>query len=100
MGGPPGADDLGPAELALALSAVFRRYLEAAHRWPATQRTTREILDTVAGLYTATELDSCRRLLMAMDLVKFADRAEQADIFDTLDADFSAIVRPVGAPHA
>ena len=92
--------DLPPPELALALSAVFRRYLEAAHRWPATQRTTREILDNLAGAYTASELDSSRRLLMAMDLVKFAERNQEADVFDSLDRDFSAVVRPVRTPHA
>lgn len=92
--------DLSPAELALALSTVFRHYLEAAHRWPATRRTTREILDTLAGVYTAAELDSSRRLLMAMDLVKFADRAEQTDLLDRLDHDFAALVRPVRGPDA
>jgi hypothetical protein len=103
----PGADPralavggLAPAELALELSAVFRRYLEAAHGWPATRRTTREILDILAGLHTATELDSSRRLLMAMDLVKFADRDERATLFERLDDDFGNVVRPVGGTRA
>lgn len=95
-----GRTDLGEAELALELSAVYRRYLEAAHRWPATRRTTREILDNLAGELTSADLVCSRRLLGAMDLVKFAERGEVGGVFDQLDADFAQVVRPVGGPRA
>lgn len=86
--------DLAPEPLALALSAVYRRYLEAAGGWPATQRTTREILDNLAGTHSAAELEAARRLLLAMDLVKFAGREVPPDFFPSLDADFDRLVRP------
>ena len=83
---------LSPEPLALELSAVYRRYLDATHKWPATSRTTREILDNLAGELTALHLDRARRLLSAMDLVKFSERQAHADLFDALDADFDALV--------
>lgn len=86
--------DLEPADLALALSAVYRRYLDATRVWPASSRTTREILDNLAAELTATELDCARRLLSAMDLVKFADRSARASLFDQLDMDFRRLVTP------
>ncbi len=84
--------DMDHEALALALSGVYRRYLEAVHQWPATQRTTREILNAVAGEYTAAQLDRSKRLLMAMDLVKFAEREARVSLFDELDRDFDALV--------
>ncbi len=87
--------DLEPAELALELSMVYRRYLDATRVWPATSRTTREILDNLSGELTAGELDCARRLLSAMDLVKFAEREARASLFDQLDADFRRLVAPV-----
>lgn len=92
--------DLGDAELAFELSGVYRRYLEASLGWPATRRTTREILDNLAGVLPVTDLDCSRRLLTAMDLVRFAERADVAGVFDRLDGDFGQVVRPVGAPRA
>jgi hypothetical protein len=87
--------DLEPEALALALSEVYRRYLQASHGWPATSRTTREILDNLAGELTAAQLDRSRRLLSAMDLVKFADRSKPLlEFFEALDADFHELVRP------
>lgn len=87
--------DLEPEALALALSEVYRRYLQVSHGWPATARTTREILDALSGELTAAQLDRARRLLSAMDLVKFADRSRpMADFFEALDADFQELVRP------
>lgn len=84
--------DLAHENLALELSGVYRRYLEAVHHWPATQRTTREILNAIAGEYTAANLERSKRLLMAMDLVKFADREARESLFDDLDRDFDALV--------
>lgn len=86
-------DDLSHEELARQLSAVYRRYVEATHGWPATQRTTRENLDNLAGELTAAQLECARHLLMAMDLVKFAEREARAELFDALDRDFDQLVR-------
>ncbi len=87
--------DLTPEEIAKAMSEIFRTWVDAAWGFPATRRTTREILDNLAGSFTAVELDAARRLLMATDLVKFAERSEHANLFDALDRDFAALVRPV-----
>lgn len=90
--------DLDAAQLALELSSVYRRYLDATRVWPATSRTTREILDNLAGELSAAELDCARRLLSAMDLVKFAERdgnSARASLFEQLDADFRRLVSPV-----
>ena len=92
--------DLVPADLALELSAVYRRYLDATCVWPATSRTTREILDNLAAQLTATELDCARRLLSAMDLVKFADREAQVSLFEQLDLDFRRLVTPAVAARS
>jgi hypothetical protein len=86
--------DLDPEALALGLSSVVRRYFEAVHQWPATSRTTREILDALAGDLTATEHASARRLFGAMDLVKFAERNDHAALFVTFDEDFERILKP------
>lgn len=88
-------DDLGSEDVARAMSEIFRTWIDAAWGFPATRRTTREILDNLAGSLTAAELDASRRLLMATDLVKFAERSEHADLFQKLDADFEGLVRPV-----
>lgn len=87
--------DLPPNQVAGQMSDIFRSWLEDDLHFPATQRTRREILDVLAGYVTAAELDAARRLLSATDLVKFAERAEHADLFDRLDHDFYAVVRPV-----
>lgn len=84
--------DLSPEQLALSLSDVYRRYLEASHGWPATSRTTGEIVDNLASELTAAQLSRARRLLGAMDLVKFADRESREGFFEALDADFHDLV--------
>jgi hypothetical protein len=89
--------DLAPDVLAAELSAVYRRYLEAVHRWPATSRTSREILDALAGDLPAVQLDRARRLLNAMDIVRFSERTTHAEFFAGLDADFDALLVSRGA---
>lgn len=84
--------DLGPDALAAELSAVYRRYLEAVHQWPATSRTSREILDALAGDLPAVQLERARRLLNAMDIVRFSDRSTHAGFFQALDEDFEALL--------
>lgn len=87
--------DLSPEEVARQGSEIFRTWLSAAYQFPATRRTTREIVDNLAGSLTALELDATRRLLTATDLVKFAERGDQADVLARLDDDFRGLVRPV-----
>jgi hypothetical protein len=85
-------EDLAAEVAAAQLAAVYRGYLEARGGWPATQRTTREILDNLAGSHTATQLGAAKRLLGAMDLVRFAEREARLGIFEELDRDFDALV--------
>lgn len=91
--------DLDDATVARLISEIFRTWLDATESFPATKRTTREILDNLASTLTASELQSARRLLTATDLVKFAERAERANLFEQLDGDFAALVRPGRSPH-
>ncbi len=86
--------ELSPEEMAVALSTVYRRYLDATHSWQATSRTTREILDNLADELLAADLERAARLLRAMDLIKFAGREAHAELFITFDQDFDALVRP------
>jgi hypothetical protein len=85
-------EDLDPEALAAALSDVYRDLLEATHPWPARSRTTREILDNLAGSLTFKQLESAQRLLGAMDLVKFSEHGARAAVFARLDADFDVLV--------
>lgn len=86
--------DLEPEALAAGLSDVYRRYLDATHTWPATARTTREILDNLAGELPVAQLERARRLLGATDLVKFSEHGARAAVLDALDDDFAALVVP------
>lgn len=90
-------EDLAAEAAAGQLAGVYRVYLEAQGGFPATQRTTREILDNLAGSHTAAQLGAAKRLLGAMDLVRFADREARLGIFEELDRDFDALV-PGRAP--
>jgi hypothetical protein len=92
--------DLAPDVLAAELSAVYRRYLEASAKVPATSRTSREILDALAGDLTAVQLDRARRLLGAMDIVRFSERSTHAEFFSSLDADFEALLTRSGSGRA
>ena len=91
--------------LALALSMVLREYLEAILGWPATARTTREILahlerETRLGV---TDRLRAQRVLDATDRLKFAREGGGGAFFDALEADFRAVVdatRPVIDPVA
>ncbi len=84
--------DLSADDLAGGLSSIYRRYLESVHRWPATSRTSREILDTLAGDLPAVQLERARRLLFAMDIVRFSERSAHEGFFSALDTDFEALL--------
>lgn len=94
----PDTDDHGRA---LALSEVFRRYLEAVYDWPATALTTEEIRQRLYdGGFSAALLDRARRMLVPMDLLKFARRGGGATLFRELDEDFHVFLRETRPPTA
>ena len=81
--------------LSVRLSAVFRAWLEATLGFPATARTTREILSYVEhhGLLVEDDRARARRLLDATDRLKFAREGGGAAFFEGLDGDFDAVLR-------
>ncbi len=84
---------------AVALSALFRRYLEQVLAVAATTATSREILGALDLPETLQQ--PTRRLLTATDLIKFARRGGGHALFTELDADLRLIIdvtRPVPVP--
>jgi hypothetical protein len=67
--------------------------------WPARSRTTREILDNLAGTLTFAHLERAQRLLGAMDLVKFSESGAREALFDTLDGDFEVLLTAAVPPR-
>ncbi len=96
------ADDrLDPNALAMALSRLFRTYLEAAQGFPAASWTTTQTLEHLATLSQLPEgnVPRARRLLRATDRVKYADARATEELFRSLDADlrdYLAATRPRG----
>ena len=88
------AGDLDDAGLALALSTVFRAWLEATQAFPARARTTSEILAFLDhnGLLLGDDRTRSRRLLTATDRLKFAREGGGRDFFAALDADLEAVL--------
>ncbi len=86
-----GLDDHG---LALALSRILREYYERITGWPATARTTREILAHMddRGLLPADVRLRARRVLDATDLLKFAREGGGQGFFEPLEQDFEAVL--------
>ena len=90
--------ELDDAALALELSRVLRAYLEAICAWPATARTTREILAFLeregAGTRQIDVTDRMRtsRILDATDRLKFAREGGGDAFFDSLGDDFQAVI--------
>lgn len=84
-------DDHG---LALALSSIFRRYLERALGLPATRLTSFELLDRLADQagITSSLHGQAGRLLGATDLIKFARQGGGEVLFDGLDGDLRALI--------
>lgn len=88
------AGDLDDAGLALALSTLFRTWLEATLAFPATARTSREILEYLEhnGLLLGDDRTRSERLLTATDRLKFAREGGGDDFFADLDSDLDAIL--------
>jgi hypothetical protein len=89
--------------LAFELSRILRVYIEQTQGFPATARTTREILvhlDQQNRLGAADKLRA-QAVLDATDRLKFAREGGGAAFFERLGGDFEAIVlalRPRYAP--
>ncbi len=106
------ADELDDHGLALALSQILRRYLEELFGWPATKRTTNELLEllehpgpSARSLGVADRMRTSR-ILDATDRLKFAREGGGSSFFEALDDDFVQVIaatRPgaaVEVPHA
>jgi len=80
--------------LALRLSNVLRTYFDDAIGFPASARTTREILAhlEVAGTLDAAHRGRARHILDATDRLKFAREGGGTGFFEALDDDFSAVL--------
>lgn len=88
-------------ELAVELSRILRVYLDAVLAWPATARTTREILAFLAASNSLSAADRLRagHVLDATDRLKFARLGGGVAFFDELDLDLRAVVEAT-RPHA
>ncbi|MEC7947267.1 MAG: hypothetical protein VX265_06835, partial [Myxococcota bacterium] len=86
-----GLDDHG---LALALSRILRVYIEQTQGWPATARTTREIIHHLEAQTTMGTADRLRAaaVLDATDRLKFAREGGGAAFFDRLGDDFESVL--------
>ncbi len=97
------ASSLDDHALALALSRILREYVEAVTAYPATARTTNEILGWMEqeGLLAPSLRIQLARVLDATDRLKFAREGGGTGFFDALEADFLAVVNalmPASAP--
>lgn len=80
--------------LALRLSNVLRTYFDDAIGFPASARTTREILAYLedAGTLDAAHRGRARHILDATDRLKFAREGGGTGFFEALDDDFTAVL--------
>ncbi len=90
--------ELSDHDLAIALSGVMREYLERRYGWPATSRSSREILDflmphTAAGLRL-----KLTAVLEANDRLKYAREGGGGAFFDELEARFLDILAATRPP--
>lgn len=87
-----GADDHA---LALRLSTILRAYLEAITGFPATARTTREILRELEhrGRLGPSLRANAAHVLDATDRLKFAREGGGETFFEAMDEDFLAVIQ-------
>jgi hypothetical protein len=85
---------LDPHRKALALSRLFREYVEAVLAFPATAFTTTQSVDHLKSLPHLPDpnVPRARRLLMATDRVKYAEARVTGALFDELDRDLRGFV--------
>ena len=75
-------------ERALALSQIFRRYLERVFSLPASAFTSAEVLALLQAELSDIHLGKSKRLLSATDRIKYARRGGGSALFRSLDEDF------------
>lgn len=87
----PTLDDM---ERAVAISRIFREYLEAVLGFAAESWTTRQILDHLGTLRYLPEgsVPRAMRLLRATDRVKYAEEPPGDDLFVELGEDLASFV--------
>jgi len=88
--------------LALALSQIFRQFLQEVTGFPMLARTTREIVRQLEQeeLVAAAMRQQARRVLDATDRLKFAREGGGEDFFHALEIDFLAVVDAMSMPTA
>lgn len=85
---------LDEQQVAVAIAAILREYIEAVLGFPATAWTTREILDRLGAMEHLPEgsVGRAQRILRATDYIKFADAKAREALFDELDDALRAFV--------
>ena len=84
--------DLSDHERALALSRIFRRYLERRFMFGASAMTTTEVLSNCGKADLSGDIKDVERLLSATDLIKFAGRRGGEALFADLGSDLVSFV--------
>jgi hypothetical protein len=85
--------ELDPAECAMKLSRILRRYIQDSTGAPALSATTVELLADLALVPRwRPQLEALRRVLQSTDRIKYAGAAASEGLFDQLDQDFRALV--------
>jgi len=79
-----GDSSLTDHERALALSRIFRRYLERRFLFGASAMTSSEVLSYSAEVDFTGDISDVERLLSATDLIKFAGRRGGVQLFTDL----------------
>jgi hypothetical protein len=85
-------DDHGRA---LALSQIYRRYLERVFLLPASAFTSFEVLDALRDSLSERHFGQSKRLLGATDRIKYARRGGGRALFESLDADFRELIEAI-----
>jgi hypothetical protein len=85
----PGLDDHARA---LALSQIFRRYIERVFDLPASAFTSMEVLERLEAELSEQHLGQSQRLLGATDRIKYARRGGGQALFESLDSDFRGLI--------
>lgn len=91
---------LSDHDLAVALSGVMRDYLQRRYDWPATTRSSAEILSFLEDKATDDLRGTLSTVLEANDRLKYAREGGGADFFDELEACFTAVLAATAPPEA
>jgi len=88
--------ELSDHQRALALSRIFRRYLERRFLFGASAMTTREVVASSIEAAVIGETGDVERLLSATDLIKFAGKRGGEQLFVDLGSDLVKFVESNG----